>query len=217
MANVIIYFHDPTEGAALRRPVGDGVNFTMARGWDDLSGRLSEGRPCDLIILEGAPTGLKPDLARRIKKIKDIPVLFFEEKKPEAGPSAGAECPPQSEVWKEAAALACSADPMEKARQFMDDNFREQLTLDQIAAVAGISASYFCRRFKGRLGESPITYLRNLRIARASYLLEHTSLQLAEITQQSGFFSVSYFCREFKKAIGISPIQHRRESGRKKV
>ncbi len=217
MADVIIYLHDPREGVAVRRPVGEGVNLTTARGWDDLSGRLTDGKPCDLIILEGAPPGLKPDLARRIKKIKDIPVLFFEEKRADPVPAAGAEGVKRNEVWKEAADLARSEDPVEKARQYMDDNFRESLTLEQIAEVAGISPSYFCRRFKSKLGESPITYLRNLRIARASYLLEHTSLQLAEITSQSGFFSISYFCREFKKATGISPIQHRREKGRKKV
>lgn len=104
------------------------------------------------------------------------------------------------------------ADPLEAARRFMDENFRRQLQLSEIAARAGISAGYFCRRFRDAYCITPIMYLRNLRIAHACHLLINTDLPLANVTEQSGFFSISYFCREFHKEKGLSPIQFRRKN-----
>jgi AraC-like DNA-binding protein len=213
MANVLVYFHDNGEGVLRSSPSGEGVDLTLARDWEDLSGRLHQGHAFDLIILEGTPPGERTEMVKRIKKIKDVPVLVFEDKKTASPAGAGAVSPP--EKWKETGALLRSREPLEIARQYMDDNFRSALTLEEIAKRAGISASYFCRKFKSSYGESPITYLRNLRIARASHLLEHTALPLSEISAQSGFFSVSYFCREFKKTKGHSPMQYRREKMRK--
>jgi len=213
MAKILIYRHRKSKGAVERKPGGQGVDFILAHGWDDLSGRLEKDTSFDLLILDSVPPKKKPGLIKRIMKIQDIPVVFFEEKSagrdltealiPDIGRKLRKAEDPES---------ARADDPMEAARRFMDDKFRTSLTLKQIASRAGISPSYFCRKFKLCYSQTPITYLISLRIARARYLLEHTSLPLSDVTVQSGFLSVSYFCREFKKAVGTSPSKYRRKN-----
>jgi len=210
MAKIIIYSQDSGEKGG-RKAKAEGVDFTLAKEWDDLSNSLKSREDIDLVIVDASSSASQPDITRRIKKIKDIPVLYFEETKPgdcPAGVETSRQMPASAEQseWDEES----MDDPLERARRFLDDNFKKQLTLAEIAEVADISPSYFCRKFKSRFDMSPISYLRNLRIDRACHLLERTNLPLSEITSQSGFFSIPYFCREFRKVKGISPIQYRR-------
>lgn len=218
LTKVIIYRHG--EEDLLRTAGVDGGDCLLAQGWDDLCSLLGGVESADLVILDSVPSNSRPELTRRIKMIKDIPVVFFERTGPapsgagavyaDRGPPAMMPEPaPQTQLEIQ------PADPLELSRRFIDDNFKGPLSLKSIAQVAQISPSYFCRKFKARFGISPIAYLRNLRINRACHLLQNTNLPLSEITLQSGFFSVPYFCREFRKIKGISPIQFRRGSARK--
>lgn len=238
MARILYFYNKKGAETEFKWPHGEGVDFVMADGWRDVSEALAgDSESCDLMIVDSVPSEEKVDFVRRIKKIKEIPVVFLEEKatpaqeakrtpKPSPGSSPGkaaakpakpapAPAPSSKKPRPEPSRDAGIDELMESARRYIDDNFREPLTLDQIAAHADVSPSYFCRKFKSRFGSSPITYLRNLRISRASYLLRNTNLPLAEVAEQSGFFSVSYFCREFKKSTGHTPIKYRR-SGNKK-
>ncbi len=225
MSKVLIYRHE-SSGGAWRQADAWGVDCATADEWDDFAKSLRTEDGIAMVILDSVPADRTPDLARRIKKIKDIPVIFLGMPAESAGDESGGGDergePTDASAQSTAAAsekitYSNDEDPLERARRFMDDNFRRQLALKDIADMADISPSYFCRKFKVRFGLSPITYLRNLRIDRASHLLEHTNLPLANITEQSGFFSIPYFCREFRKVKGISPIQHRRQTSRSRV
>lgn len=214
MAKVLIFSEEPKKGREGEgKPSALGVDLLTASSWTELSGILQHRSDLDLLIMSGVKPDSRPEITKRISKIKDVPVLFLEER-PASGPAAktaGAAKPMMPPIPAPAPAAGREENGLELSRRFMDENFLAPLTLEEIAKVAGISPSYFCRRFKEVLGMSPITYLKELRVNRACHLLGHTTLPLAEITAQSGFFSIPYFCREFKKTRGLSPMQFRRE------
>ncbi len=228
MAKILVYVDDSKKAEAMeRKPIGHGVDLAMATSMKELSGLLQD-KDFDLVILDSVNPQIRQELKQTITTIQDIPVLFFEESaskdppvRPDKVPSLrGGDVPPEagkSPDRRRTSANRSKADAgIEAARRFMDENFSRHLSLQEIASVAGISTSYFCRRFKEIYSLTPIAYLKELRIKRACHLLEHTGEHLAEITQQSGFFSVPYFCREFKKTLGMPPIEYRKKhSGRK--
>ena len=211
---VLIYFNDKNQ-RSLRDVGGEGIDYSLANGWENLSGMLSDNGSYDLVIMDSVPPEERTDISTRIKKIKDIPVIYFDDKQGQPqnsykGTGAVSVRGNEGSSLKSSVMYNKEMAPLEKARRYMDKNFQRQITLAEIADCADISSSYFCRKFKSKYNITPITYLRNLRIAHSSYLLEHTDLPLSEITDQSGFFSIPYFCREFRKAKNISPIKYRR-------
>lgn len=220
MAKVLIYRHRKTTNHH-RQPGAEGAEVTCATGWDEFAGYLTPESRFDLIILDSIPKNLRPALTKRIRMIKEVPVIYFEDSrsplKERLKRPAGE--PPDPRAGKAAARESkdrgkTAPASLEAARQFMDGNFRRSMTLAGIAQKSGRSVSYFCRSFKEQYGVSPITYLKNLRLAHAAHLLRHTSLALPAVANQSGFFSIPYFCREFKKANGRPPIQYRQDQAR---
>lgn len=71
--------------------------------------------------------------------------------------------------------------------------------------------SSFRKEFKRLTGEPPNQFVLNLRLNRAKYLLETTSLTINEIAEQTGFESVFYFSKLFKKRNGRFPRFYREE------
>lgn len=81
--------------------------------------------------------------------------------------------------------------------------------LSTISEVLGISGSYLSRLFKKRTGQNFIDHLLETRISHAKFLLETSSLSIAEISQKSGFSESTYFTQVFKKNVGLTPSQYR--------
>ncbi len=100
--------------------------------------------------------------------------------------------------------------PIDATVRFIEDNFGRQLTLEDIAAHAGMSIPHLTRTFKQATGESVVERLINLRMDRAAVLLTETDAPLAIIARQVGIPDSSYFCRRFRRHFGTSPIAYRR-------
>lgn len=100
--------------------------------------------------------------------------------------------------------------PVCRAIDFMQANFDQKLTLDAIAASAGMSVKYFCTYFKKHTHTTPITYLNALRIRRAKNLLREGHMSVLEVALTCGFDNVSFFIRQFKAATGKTPGQFRK-------
>lgn len=92
---------------------------------------------------------------------------------------------------------------------YIDLHYRERLTLDYAASLAGLNSSYFSRLFKKHAGMGFVEYLTNCRIEASKQLLLNGNGKLADISQQVGFDDVSYFSKVFKKKTGISPSDYR--------
>ena len=103
-------------------------------------------------------------------------------------------------------------EAMEHVRQHISAHRTEHLTLEQLAAVAGVSRQYLCRRFKEYTGQSVFTYVLDRRIESAMIRLRSTNDKIVTVALESGFGDVSFFNRKFRERIGTSPGQYRRQS-----
>ena len=91
----------------------------------------------------------------------------------------------------------------------MHDRPQHDFTLLELAEVAGMSRSVFAARFADMLGQSPIEFLKALRLARAAQLLTRTELPVKGIAARSGYLSRSSFTRAFVARHGIAPAAFR--------
>lgn len=101
------------------------------------------------------------------------------------------------------------ADSIEKAKEFIITNFNKNISVDEIAAITHISASYFSKIFKEATGFSPYDYLLAIRLDKAKELLQKTDDSIQNIAYKTGFNSTSNFIYFFKKETGISPLKFR--------
>jgi YesN/AraC family two-component response regulator len=93
--------------------------------------------------------------------------------------------------------------------QYINQNYSEHLTLDQVAGVAALSPTYLSGLFKAEVGQNFTEYVVQLRLERAKQLLRQTDLPLADIAQMVGFDTQQYFNRVFKQKTGQTPLQYR--------
>jgi AraC family transcriptional regulator len=84
------------------------------------------------------------------------------------------------------------------------------LSMRGLANDLGITPVQLTRRFRSAYGQTPLEYLTDLRLRRASHLLEETSLSLEKIAQQCGYENGFYLSRVFHKKRGVSPSLYRK-------
>lgn len=96
------------------------------------------------------------------------------------------------------------------AKQYINENYEQSLTLEQIGQVVGLNASYFSNIFKKETGISFIEYLTDVRIQNAKDLLTETDLEIIEIAERTGFHDLKYFIRCFRKTTGMTPAAYRK-------
>ncbi len=96
---------------------------------------------------------------------------------------------------------------------YIEANYKEAVTLEQIARVAELSPKYFCRYFKSVTNRTPIDYLNLYRIETACKLLDE-GFSVADAACKCGFSDVSYFVRAFKKYMSVTPKQYALKKGK---
>lgn len=96
-----------------------------------------------------------------------------------------------------------------RARTEIENKFREDLSIEYLANIAGLSTGYFIRAFRGRFGLPPIRYQQQLRINLAKNLLVTTGLACGEIAQRVGIDDQYYFSRMFRRFVGQTPLEYR--------
>jgi AraC family transcriptional regulator len=111
-----------------------------------------------------------------------------------------------------------ASDPLERARAFVETNGPEPLSLEALAALAGLSTYHFARQFAARFGISPMAYVRDRRMALAASRLGGAKPPaLVELAFDLGFESQEGFTRAFKRAHGVSPGRYRKNSIREEI
>jgi AraC-like DNA-binding protein/ligand-binding sensor protein len=96
-----------------------------------------------------------------------------------------------------------------RAKQFIQDNQAEDLSLGQVAKAVNMSAFYFCKMFKKATGLNFTNYVSRVRIEKAKNLLINRNLRVSEIAYEVGFQSLTHFNRAFKRIMGQSPTEYR--------
>ncbi len=111
--------------------------------------------------------------------------------------------------------LTCSLEqkveePIQQARYYIAEHFKEEISLDDIARAVSLSKYYFSRRFEKEVGVTPWKYLIETRIRNSMQLLSHTRMTVDEIAVNCGFSDATHFIRTFKKVTGYTPGSFRK-------
>lgn len=99
---------------------------------------------------------------------------------------------------------------IEKAEQYLQQNFGRKITSNHLAQIANMSVSHFDRIFKKEYGCSPFQYLLNIRIEKAKKYLKNKDEMIINIALLCGFSSASSFSSCFHKTVGIKPMEYRK-------
>ena len=94
-----------------------------------------------------------------------------------------------------------------KAREYIEDCFAQEVSLNSLAQYVALSPYYFLRAFRAEVGMPPHAYLESVRIRHAQRLIR-AGKPLAEVAMEVGFSSQSHMTRSFKKIIGVTPGQY---------
>ena len=98
------------------------------------------------------------------------------------------------------------------ALKAMHERVGNPWTVETLAAAAGMSRSAFALRFKELLGETPLEYLTNWRMYKATESLQEDDRKLFEIAKSVGYDSDAAFSKAFKRVLGVTPKEYRRSA-----
>ena len=98
---------------------------------------------------------------------------------------------------------------IQKAVIYINEHFKENPSLSEIASVVALNERYFCTCFRGYTGKTYKEYLKALKLGYARRLLLVSELPVTEIAEASGYATQSHFNREFKNYYGVSPLKMR--------
>jgi AraC-like DNA-binding protein len=96
-----------------------------------------------------------------------------------------------------------------RAKDLVDSRYYDPLTVDDLAAAAGLSRAHFSQQFRRAFGESPHAYLLTRRLERAAALLRTTDRSVADICLSVGLRSIGSFTTSFTRTFGRSPTAYR--------
>lgn len=96
-----------------------------------------------------------------------------------------------------------------RARDLVDARYSEPLTVDDLAAEAGLSRAHFSVEFKRAFGVTPHVYLLTRRLERAAHLLRYTDRSVTTVCMDVGLSSVGSFTASFRRLYGHTPTAYR--------
>lgn len=100
---------------------------------------------------------------------------------------------------------------IKEALAFVEQNFQNDISVEDIAAFCGLNRSYFGKIFHDTVGKSPQEFLISYRMSKAGELLKLTSLSIADVGNAVGYPNQLHFSRAFKNVHGVSPRTWRYE------
>ena len=99
-----------------------------------------------------------------------------------------------------------------EALTYIEHNFQNDITIEDIASVCGLNRTYFGKIFKEALGKTPQEFLVNYRMLKAAELLKLTHLSIGDIGITVGYANQMHFYRAFKNCYGVSPREWRNQN-----
>ncbi len=99
-----------------------------------------------------------------------------------------------------------------RSLDYIEEHFSENIPIEKLASIEGLSVSHYRAVFKKRLNITPNEYITMKRINSACFYLQHTSYSIEKTARLVGYEDSFYFSRVFKKKTGISPMRYRREN-----
>lgn len=90
---------------------------------------------------------------------------------------------------------------------YISQHYTEDITIEDLCAVANMSKSTLQRKMTASIGYSPLQYVQRLRTSHAAVLLQDKTIPITEVATRSGYNSISSFNRCFMNRFGVSPTQ----------
>lgn len=103
--------------------------------------------------------------------------------------------------------------PVRMAKQYIQNHYSEQISLEEVCSEVGLSIPYFSALFKKTEGEGFAKYLINVRMEQAKIFLRESSLSVTEICRKVGYNDVKHFTHTFEKTAGVKPSIYRKLYG----
>ena len=100
---------------------------------------------------------------------------------------------------------------VQRARQYLQEHFRDKVSLTVVAARSHLSRSRLTHLFTQQTGQSMTTYLATLRIAHAKALLGQEGRSIAKVGEEVGFGDAGHFAKVFRRLEGRSPSRYRQK------
>ncbi|HHV10719.1 MAG TPA: response regulator [Clostridiales bacterium] len=100
--------------------------------------------------------------------------------------------------------------PVRKAKQFINENYMRQITLEEVAEAIELSPAYFSTVFKKEVGINFSDYLISCRIEAAKDRLKNGNLPVNLIAEEVGYVDAKYFSKTFYKLVGLKPTEYRK-------
>jgi AraC-like DNA-binding protein len=110
---------------------------------------------------------------------------------------------------------AAAAEPrgVARVREYLHEHYRDPISLEQLAAIAGVSKYHLVRTFRAAVGVPPHTYQLRLRLTRSLFMLRQ-GIPLSAVAYELGFADQSHFTRAFRGDYGTTPGAWLRALGR---
>ncbi len=163
---------------------------------------------CDLYLLELQKSGITPpggpgfsERFHRYASRCGTVQLLFEYLSKLVGESL-------SEIKKEKKQQ--DLKPIRLAKQYIQEHYMKQVSLDEVSSYVGFSAAYFSTLFKRESGENFLDYVTEIRMGRAKALLKETNLNVAVICEQVGYSDLKHFTKSFRNSTGLKPNEYRK-------
>lgn len=102
-----------------------------------------------------------------------------------------------------------------KAQDFIEDHYREKITIEQLASMLSLSRRNLERRFKKATYNTIVNYIQRVKIEVAKMCLESTSDNINQVMNSAGYADAKAFHSTFKKITGLTPGQYRARYKRK--
>ncbi|MCE7057364.1 AraC family transcriptional regulator [Algoriphagus sp. AGSA1] len=102
-------------------------------------------------------------------------------------------------------------DKISEILEYVLHNFKNKITLKEVAELANMSESAFSRYFKARVNKSFSDFLGDVRISNARKLLQDEDLNISQVCYESGFPTISNFNKQFKDRIGKTPMAYKKD------
>ena len=100
---------------------------------------------------------------------------------------------------------------MRRFLEYIEENLDQAISLEEMAASAGVSKTEALRCFHKTLQTTPYGYVMEVRLSKAADLLAETGLSIGEIASRTGFNQQSYFGKRFKEKTGMTPLEYRKK------
>lgn len=101
-------------------------------------------------------------------------------------------------------------EDMRNVLSYIQENFKRNLTTEELAGVCHMHPTHFIRAFKLRMAQTPHQYISDVRMEYARQLLDRSDRSIIEIAEEAGFYDLAHFSRTFKQYYSMTPSQYRK-------